>query len=122
MKLYKRNDYKLNVVSDAYKRITEAGFKINYLEVFKNIKEFMFRASFTCVCNEIEFLQYYLPVKDMCGFVSEDKTIDVAHILETCGAVSEAHLREDGFSEEDIKCIRIPYERLKASVPDRAMA
>ncbi len=68
------------------------------------------RSGFTLIdlsMDEILAKQNYVPWLNF-----RTGKIDVAMMLEHVGSVSEKHLRADGYSEEEIKKIRAPYEIL----------
>lgn len=113
--------WEINRSTPAYKRITIAGFNINKIDVVDSYwGDSILRAMFTCVCGRVEYLQVNLAdlvPSDKWSWVGElpvpwvvDKLVDVAAIIEHIGAISEGHLRADGFTEEEIKHIRRAYE------------
>ena len=65
----------------------------------------MLGIEFTCVCKRKEML-----MTSMDGTYYSGHKIDAARIIENSGALSVEHLREDGYSEEQISYIRRAYD------------
>lgn len=97
--------------SDAYKRVIAAGFKIHNITL-RRVKNphcqlfyYIPYIAFTCVCGSTErfvgftFYREQIPNK-----------IDVAAMMESVGALSVEHLKEDGYTDEEIKRIRKAYD------------
>ena len=103
---------KINRYSEAYKRVSSAGFHINRAEVIRNKwqkRSFLMRSYsvfvyFTCVCGteEILYISNY-------EFYGEKIPFDAADHIEKTGALDPEHLRQDGYTEEQIKQIRAVY-------------
>lgn len=95
--------------SEAYKRVTAAGFTIDRLAVdyVPEKSAYLMSINFTCVCGTQEILVNYF--EDYIAGV-----IDAAKMIEDADALSEDHLREDGYTEDEIKRIRAPYEHQRA--------
>jgi hypothetical protein len=118
----------IDTTSLAYKRFTEAGFSIDEMSVLDSGNgEIKLRGKFTCVCGKVEYFQIifnfnvYMDISSSTNlpisFVrtyTKDYEVDIARLLEVNGAVSVEHLRKDGYTEEQIKEIRKPYERIAA--------
>lgn len=96
--------------TEAYKRITSAGFTIGE---FVGDGIFDCYVPFVCVCGKTEYLSTQGSHITKCKYWDTGygyELIDVAAILESLGSVSEEHLREDGYSEDEIKRIRSAYQ------------
>jgi hypothetical protein len=109
----------INKNTASYKRMEIAGFKIKncYSDCFHSTSgelyhEDIVSVSFECVCGKVERAiklfdscrQYFTPQYHMHRVV-----IDAAKLIEDIGALSEEHLRNDNFSEDEIKYIRRAY-------------
>lgn len=90
--------------STADTRLKAAGFEVYQLKVdwIPEKKKWLVTASFKCVCGTIEDLSDY--------YDEPPQNLNAAEWIEKSGAVSEKHLRNDGFSEIDIKRIRSVYD------------
>ncbi len=99
-----------NTTTPAYSRLKEAGFSVKDFDVFfnKQYDAFIHSVTFVCVCGTVERLSW---LND-----AVEHNADVAQKIEAVGAVSEEHLREDGYTEEQIKEIRKPYEAEEVEV------
>lgn len=93
--------------SPAYKRITGAGFYIKDIEVNYVPERYMYLVCerFVCVCGKEEMFVDYMDELEL----QARKVKDVAQIIEDTGQISVEHLREDGYSEEQISEIRKAY-------------
>lgn len=115
-------DLRLNRSSDAYRRVTAAGFEpkepiIEY-RVDLSGAPIQILLQLKCICGREEELALLF---DDQGEFREDlqytkylseNFYDWAQHIEDLGAISVEHLREDGYTEEEIKNIRRPYEGL----------
>lgn len=118
---------KVDRSSPAYKRITSAGFTIGeirqitrtsstgsvtisgtyWLPTWGEDRPVQFACPFTCVCGNSEVLYFTLDPYEHFRICTEK--YDVAQKIEDLGGVSVEHLREDGYSEDEIKNIRRAY-------------
>lgn len=90
--------------SKAYNRIVNAGFKIRNISLYK-IKEIYFpEIIFTCICGTKEMFFNLAYIKE-----NIPKRLDVARMIEESGAISENHLKLDGYSQAQIDYIRRVY-------------
>lgn len=104
--------------SEAYMRMSAAGFKVHkaykidrraFSSTFNNSD---YRVEFECVCGRVEILTQNV-IEDVAALhyhYTKPEGWDAALDIERVGAVSEEHLREDGFSETDIRRIRFVYD------------
>lgn len=106
--------FKINKDSCAYKRVSAGSFKIMDRIIRSVVPEHYrkesqnFRFDWFCVCGRQEATEvYWLEIQNC--YLSDENKIDVAKVIEDRGGISEDHLREDGFSEHEIKQIRIAY-------------
>ncbi len=107
-------DIQLNRRSEAYRRMTCAGFKIGEVQVNYDFGDSLaLRVSFKCVCNREEIYQRIVWSQQL-DFMKHDPMFkdgwDACQEIENFGSVSVDHLRADGFSEDDIKRIRYVYD------------
>lgn len=104
--------------SEAYKRVTEAGFTIGEVQVTEEMGGTTVSCIFSCVCGKQEYLGFRIDTgEDLAShyltrsrYLNGFNQLDVALMLEDFGALSPQHLRNDGYSEEEIKYIRRAYE------------
>lgn len=108
----------LNKTSKSYERVTSGGFTIDP-DIFLNkidSKEYLIvSAFFTCVCGRIERVSFHtdkpgFPPSKWMELKGDNLLVDVAKVIEDIGANSVKHLRNDGYTEEQIKQIRKPYD------------
>ena len=96
----------VNRTSNAYHRMTQAGFIIDEIMQIAGTRRISCR--FTCVCGRIEEVMVEADATFMELYSYGDR-VDIAQLLENCGAVSVEHLRQDGYTEDQIKEIRKSY-------------
>lgn len=108
--------------TEAYRRLSAAGFTIDYVSRCKRIhpdypeEDFIweYNVSFSCICKMEEVLVVRMSDAqrriDHNPYFPELDLIDAAFAIEQAGAVAEEHLRQDGFTEDQILMIRRPYE------------
>lgn len=97
----------INRVSESYQRFTAAGFAIDGGHMYEKItydvgawRVYTAVIFFTCVCGKKEVAVFSIDSHYL------NIIVDAAwHILNS-PALSEEHLRDDGYSEEQIKKIR----------------
>lgn len=104
---------KLDRSSLAYRRMRCAGFIIDDSVFVQREGTIRMTIGFQCVCGRKEYftserLADHLPIA--LHFRVENGLVDGAEMIEDAGAVSEEHLKRDGFSEEAIRQIRYVYE------------
>ena len=92
--------------SPAYHRVISAGFRIRNINLFRDGDYYIPLIVFTCVCGTMErFVGIVYHRSEI------PKRLDVACMMEKADALSVEHLKEDGYSGEEIKDIRRAYER-----------
>lgn len=89
----------------AYRRVEMAGFKIFDRIIYDTFQD-IFRVDWLCFCGRQEGFDF-----GRREYPTEGNKIDVAKIIEDLGAISEDHLRKDGFTEEEIIHIRRAYDK-----------
>lgn len=110
----------LNRISPAYRRAHRAGFEFGPIhgEFDFVLRYWTVSWSFTCVCGRREWAKFVAPEYVMLAgevhspYVSIEGpvvVIDCAAMLEAFGAFGEDHLRQDGYSQEEIARIREPW-------------
>jgi hypothetical protein len=112
--------YGLNRESAAYRRATAAGFTFGELRIMSDDVSFLamglrYTLDFTCVCGRREtFMQALTPMELSESAVHHPyvngKVIDAVLALEHHGSFSREHLREDGYTPEQIDRIREPWD------------
>lgn len=115
--VFNPHNLRTNRMSEAYKRVTSAGFTIDEPE-FRDLNSIganwsdrygqFFDCRFTCTCGTKEMLRYEFRDAMHRGFL-DGNLIDIAAMIERLGAVSRDHLRADGYTEEQIDKIRAAY-------------
>lgn len=100
---------KVDRASEAYKRIMSAGFRIANVNLRKSYvgeeKIYTPVIRFECVCGRVETAEGFVYY----GRNELPKRLDIAQMIEEAGAVSVQHLKEDGYTEEQITYIRRYY-------------
>ncbi len=86
--------FMIDTKSPAFARMTKAGFDFEIDPSAPPITCFM-----TCVCGKREFF-YFSPKQAV------NSKIDVASLAEKVGSASVSHLRDDGYSVDQIRSIR----------------
>lgn len=117
----------LNQISPAYKRAERAGFRFNAPRAcrLELADGWAVAFTFTCVCGRLECATFTVLdhevlelrrmdrhpyIEFLCkGGAIDVGVIDCAAMLEDWGAFGEAHLRQDGYSEDEIARIREPW-------------
>lgn len=122
--------FMVDKTTPAYHRVTTAGFKLGLVSryIWKewNLLQVRYAADMVCVCGRTETLyshQCYdlnelavarTPVDRLIDLqvpMNRDDEVDLALMIENAGAVDEEHLRQDGYSEKEIKHIRRAYNK-----------
>lgn len=105
----------INTHTDAYKRVTGAGFEILAVgEAFDvcNARAIAF-ARVKCVCGRVETVCPGEISNSMSPEFKEkymdNGAFDAALYIEDAGALSADHLRADGYTDEEIAVIRRHY-------------
>lgn len=111
---YPEYAYELNMESPAYRGLTAAGFNIEQFlpqirRAFSGEKILEALIILNCVCGktEVGIITQYPPFDNYL----HDKRVDVAQWLEDVGALSEEHLKEDGYDLKQVKHIRQLFEK-----------
>lgn len=107
----------LNTSSPAYQRMTAAGFTFGGFVADESGCYVRVMCDFSCVCGRLERFQRMWSKWEMDQWrevIFPGGLVDIAAFLEEIGSVSVEHLREDGFSPEEIARIRRPYEQPRA--------
>ncbi len=113
--------YRLNRESAAYRRATAAGFSFAELRILDGDAScfawglLRYTLDFTCVCGRRETFMHAFSERELAGsahghpFIAGER-IDSVLALERHGSFSRQHLREDGYTEEQIDRIREPWD------------
>jgi hypothetical protein len=112
MEGFERMHIEINTSSPAYRRMTCAGWKIMNARAIEEDHGISLRVDFNCVCGRLETFNYMIQKKEMeyGNPFFENGKWDCCQQIENFGATSVEHIRNDGFTEEQIKQIRYVYD------------
>lgn len=98
----------INQDSLMYRAATAAGWKFAPARVepypadWKDVKHVLVRGAFTCVCGKHELYATVIPCESP---LFQDARFDAAEFLHQFGSFSPEHLRQDGYTEQEIQRI-----------------
>lgn len=102
----------VDTTSPAYKAFTAGGFtfKVVVLTQREDLRGMptQYTITFQCVCGSVEDFCALYEVGHSPKYIRNGR-IDAAQWLEDIGALSPAHLRRDGYTEEQIERIRAHF-------------
>ena len=127
--------WQVNRHTEAYRRMVQAGFSFDEEMKTSDAEHPLFGVRenvvytltpMKCVCGRMEYAHCTFPVDEDLKNTPHVEThgrlhlVDIAAIAEQEGAVSVEHLRNDGYSEEEIKRIRVPYDAMPENRVEQA--